>query len=97
MSEPSKSSPSRPATPIGALPDFQNTRPAYRFTYDTGTRRQGPESVSGMTDGRGADYFGAPPKLGFLNTASPALALGALPAEWSSSKHGFHGKQPAVG
>lgn len=94
MSEPSSSLPSRPETPLGALLDIQTTRPAFRFNYDSGIRKTGPESVSGTTEGRGADTFAAPPKLGFLNISAGSnahLGLGALPAEWSSSKLGFHG------
>ncbi|KAF9014055.1 Vps54-like protein-domain-containing protein [Cyathus striatus] len=83
--------PSRQGSPApSALPDLPTARP-YRFTWDPASRRPGPESVSGTTEGRG-DYFGHAPALGFLNTSSNAtLALGALPSEWSSAKHGFHG------
>ncbi|KAF8891227.1 Vps54-like protein-domain-containing protein [Infundibulicybe gibba] len=93
------SSLSRPTTPTNhdesrdEVPDHLNTaRPAYRFTWDASTRKAGPESVSGTTEGRGGgDYFNAPPpRLGLLNTSTTTLALGALPSEWSSAKHGFH-------
>jgi vacuolar protein sorting-associated protein 54 len=89
----SESIPSRPVTPVSALPDLIHTARPYRFTWDPASRRPGPESVSGTTEGRGGgDYFSAQPRLGFLHTSSTAtLALGALPTEWSSSKHGFHG------
>lgn len=82
------SNPSRPGSPVGDLPEIPNARP-YRFTWDA-SRRKGPGSVSETTEGRG-DYFGAAPKLDLLGTSSNSLALGALPSEWSSSKHGFHG------
>lgn len=88
----SSSIPSRPPSPISALPDLPTARP-YRFTWDPTTRKPGPESVSGTTEGRGGgDYFSAQPRLTFLNnTSSLSLHLSALPTEWSSSKHGFHG------
>ncbi|KAF9469270.1 Vps54-like protein-domain-containing protein [Collybia nuda] len=88
----SESITSRPVTPVSALPDLPNTARPYRFTWDPASRKPGPESVSGTTEGRGGgDYFSAQPRLGFLNTSSTAtLALGALPTEWSSSRHGFH-------
>ncbi|KAG6837266.1 hypothetical protein H0H93_012271 [Arthromyces matolae] len=78
---------SRPPSPISALP---NTARPYRFNWDPAARRPGPESVSGTTDGRGAnDYFTVQPKLG-LYPSQLNLALGALPQEWSSATHGFH-------
>ncbi|CAA7271484.1 unnamed protein product [Cyclocybe aegerita] len=91
MSE-SSSLPSRPVTPVNLQPPDQlpTARP-YRFTWDPSSRRPGPESVSGTTEGRGGDDFGggAHP-LGFLNTSATSLALGSLPTEWSSSRTGFH-------
>ncbi|KAK2466748.1 hypothetical protein APHAL10511_001006 [Amanita phalloides] len=85
MSEPGSSPPSPSAT---LPPDLPTARP-FRFTWDPASRRRGPESVSGTTDGRGADYIA--PTLGFLNTSSTAtLPLTALPAEWSCSRHGFN-------
>jgi len=90
------SAPSRPTTPAYAsVIQTPTTRP-YRFTWDHSSR-PGPESVSGTTEGRGGDYVNQPIPiptpfpLGTLNTSTVNLALGALPAEWSSSKHGFHG------
>ncbi|KAJ4487727.1 vacuolar protein sorting-associated protein 54 [Lentinula aciculospora] len=61
----------------------------YRFTWDP--ERRGPESVSGTT-AHGQDYFAAAPAgLGFhFGGSTASLNLGALPTEWSSSKHGFH-------
>lgn len=94
MSELSSPS-SRPATP--SLPQTPAVPPArpYRFTWDPSTRRPGPESVSGTTEGRGADYFNQPPPtpfpLGALNSSTTHLESRSLPNEWSSSKHGFHG------
>ncbi|KAJ3993958.1 vacuolar protein sorting-associated protein 54 [Lentinula boryana] len=61
----------------------------YRFAWDP--ERRGPESVSGTTT-NGQDYFAAAPAgLGFhFGGSTASLNLGALPNEWSSSKHGFH-------
>ncbi|GLB34735.1 putative vps54-like protein [Lyophyllum shimeji] len=89
MSDSESVTPSRPPSPLSALP---NTARPYRFTWDPSSRRPGPESVSGTTEGRGGgDYFSAQPRLSVLNNSSTAaLALGALPQEWSSTKHGFH-------
>ncbi|KAF8643808.1 hypothetical protein AX16_008826 [Volvariella volvacea WC 439] len=93
MSQPSESTPSRPASPVGALPDnLTSARQTYRFTWDPAARRPGPESVAGTTEGgRGADQFATQPRLGFLNTSSATtLAMSSIPSEWSSAKHGFH-------
>ncbi|KAK0228789.1 Vps54-like protein-domain-containing protein [Armillaria fumosa] len=90
MSDSNTSGVSRPTSPIPALPD--TVRP-YRFNWDPASRQPGPESVSGTTtDGRGPDYYNTIPRLGHLNlnSSTATLSLGALPAEWSSSKHGFH-------
>ncbi|PBK78427.1 Vps54-domain-containing protein [Armillaria solidipes] len=90
MSDSNTSGISRPTSPASALPD--TARP-YRFNWDPASRQPGPESVSGTTtDGRGADYYNTIPRLGHLNlnSSTATLSLGALPAEWSSSKHGFH-------
>ncbi|KAL0946762.1 hypothetical protein HGRIS_012937 [Hohenbuehelia grisea] len=87
MSERS-SSPSRAGSPVTAVPELATARP-FRFTWDPASRKPGPESVSGTTEGR-ADYVTANPRLPFLNTSLTNLALGAMPQEWSSSKHGFH-------
>ena len=64
----------------------------YRFTWDPASRRSGPASVSGTTEGRGGDDFGPPPPLTSFNNSS--LALASLPTEWSSSRTGFHGISP---
>lgn len=91
MSDSNTSGISRPTSPVPALPD--TARP-YRFNWDPASRQPGPESVSGTTtDGRGPDYYNAIPRLGHLNlnSSTATLSLGALPVEWSSSKHGFHG------
>ncbi|KAG7448049.1 Vps54-domain-containing protein [Guyanagaster necrorhizus] len=90
MSDSNTSSVSRPTSPRTALPD---TVRQYRFNWDPASRQPGPESVSGTTtDGRGPDYFNTIPRLGHLNlnSSTATLSFGALPAEWSSSKHGFH-------
>lgn len=90
MSDSNTSGVSRPTSPVPPLPD--TARP-YRFNWDPASRQPGPESVSGTTtDGRGPDYYNTIPRLGHLNlnSSTAILSLGALPAEWSSSKHGFH-------
>ena len=83
------SSPSRPASPIAPLPDFSATRP-YRFTWDPASRRAGPASVSGSSEGRG-DYFVANAHNALNNLSSASLAAAAFPHNWSSNKHGFNG------
>ncbi|KAI0950065.1 hypothetical protein AcV7_008644 [Taiwanofungus camphoratus] len=84
------STPSRPATPVGDLPNFAPARP-FRFTWDPASRKPGPGSVSETTEGRG-DYFAANavPYSLYGNASLTSLQLGALPTEWSSAKHGFH-------
>ncbi|TFK42347.1 Vps54-like protein-domain-containing protein [Crucibulum laeve] len=83
--------PSRPGSPAtSVVPEQIHTARPYRFTWDPASRRPGPESVSGTTEGRGVDYFNQKPVLGFLNTSTTNLPLASLPTEWSSSKHGFH-------
>jgi vacuolar protein sorting-associated protein 54 len=84
------SSPSRSGTPVGDLPGVPAARP-YRFTWDPSSRRKGPGSVSETTEGRGGDYFGVMPRVDLNGVVSTSLAQEALPMEWSSSKHGFHG------
>ena len=86
---------SRPSSPLLDL--LPAARP-YRFTWDPTSRRPGPESVSGTTEGRGGgDLFSAQPRLSFLNNSSSlSLQQGALPSEWSSSKHGFHGSLSSI-
>ncbi|KAH8106877.1 Vps54-domain-containing protein [Cristinia sonorae] len=79
---------SRPASPVGELPNIRNARP-FRFNYDAGARK-GPASVSETTEGRGGDYFASNAPIPALNTSETSLALGALPTEWSSTRHGFH-------
>ncbi|KAI0748630.1 Vps54-like protein-domain-containing protein [Daedaleopsis nitida] len=80
------STPSRPASPVGDLPSF-NTSRSYRFNWDA--RRPGPGSVSETTEGR-VDFLGGAPYDVYNNVSLTSLALGALPPEWSSSKHGFN-------
>ena len=83
--------PSRPTTPL-VLEPAAAARP-YRFVWDPAQRRPGPESVSGTTEGRAGDDFGdVPAPFNFLNPSSLSLALGTLPAQWSSSRTGFHGQ-----
>ncbi|TFK92261.1 Vps54-domain-containing protein [Polyporus arcularius HHB13444] len=79
------SSPSRPASPVGELPSFTASR-SYRFNWDN--KRPGPGSVSETTEGR-ADYFAGNVPYDVYNNAS-LTSLGTLPAEWSSSRHGFN-------
>ncbi|KAI9450725.1 Vps54-like protein-domain-containing protein [Lactarius psammicola] len=86
------SSPSRPASPVGPLPDLPTARPsAYRFNWDPTLRRPGPASVSETTEGRG-DYFTTTPKVDIYGATSSAtnLQLSVVPSQWSSAKHGFH-------
>ncbi|KAF4576665.1 hypothetical protein EYR36_000738 [Pleurotus pulmonarius] len=87
MSDCSSTTPSRAGTPVAALPETATAR-AYRFAWDQSSRR-GPESVSGTTEGRG-DYITAKPRLDLFSASSSTLPLGSIPAEWSSSKHGFN-------
>lgn len=87
------SSPSRPASPVGALPDLPTARPfAYRFNWDPTSRRPGPGSVSETTEGRG-DHFSTTPKVDIYGASSStaSLQLSTVPSQWSSAKHGFHG------
>ena len=93
MSDDGESLPSRPQTPLSIVPDRLPTARPYRFTWDPSSRRPGPESVSGTTDGRGGgDYFSAQPRFALPAASSSATLLpGALPQDWSSAKHGFHG------
>ncbi|KAI5124293.1 hypothetical protein M0805_008901 [Coniferiporia weirii] len=86
--EQSAASTSRPGSPVAPLPDFSGARP-YRFAWDAASRRQGPASVSGASEGRG-DYFAYRPALGNFNFSSASLALGAIPSEWSSARYGFN-------
>ncbi|KAF9036624.1 vacuolar protein sorting-associated protein 54 [Panaeolus papilionaceus] len=91
MSDTSSLAPSRPHTPVGQTPLALPTARPYRFTWDPSSRRPGPESVSGTTEGRGGDDFAATPHpFGFLNHSTASLALGSIPPEWSSSRTGFH-------
>lgn len=86
------SSPSRPASPVGALPDLPTARPsAFRFNWDPASRRPGPASVSETTEGRG-DHFTTTPKVDIYGATSSAANVhpNALPSQWSSAKHGFH-------
>ncbi|THH12041.1 hypothetical protein EW146_g7840 [Bondarzewia mesenterica] len=83
------SNPSRPASPVGPLPEITTARPAYRFNWDPSSRRPGPGSVSETTEGRG-DYFNATPRVDIYGTSSTSVLEDAVPSEWSSSKHGFH-------
>ncbi|KAI0064444.1 Vps54-domain-containing protein [Artomyces pyxidatus] len=85
------SSPSRPASPVGPLPEITTARPAYRFNWDPAARRPGPGSVSETTEGRG-DYFNATPRVDIYgaSASSSTLVHSAVPSQWSSAKHGFH-------
>ncbi|KAI0723740.1 Vps54-domain-containing protein [Cerioporus squamosus] len=81
------STPSRPASPVGELPSFTASR-SYRFNWDD--RRPGPGSISETTEGRGDYLANTAPYDVFNNASLTSLALATLPAEWSSSKHGFN-------
>ena len=88
----SASTSSRPASPVGELPQVPNTARPYRFTWDAAQKKSGPGSISETTEGRG-DYFGGQPSMYDAFAGSTAnLPLGAFPADWSSSIHGFHGE-----
>ena len=90
------STPSRPATPVAELPSTSQVRP-YRFTWDpTSARRTGPGSVSATTEGHAEYYGNATPYDLYGNASLASLQHGALPAEWSSTKHGFHGTYTTV-
>ncbi|KAL6301781.1 Vps54-like protein-domain-containing protein [Sparassis latifolia] len=84
------STPSRPASPVGELPNFTTSR-SYRFTWDAAHRKQGPGSVSETTEGRG-DYFvanAAPDDL-YENSSLGPFPPGTMPPDWSSAKYGFN-------
>ncbi|CAL1705267.1 unnamed protein product [Somion occarium] len=81
------SSSSRPATPVGDLPNFASAK-AYRFNWDAGNRK-GPGSISETTEGRG-DYFASNAVYDLYNTSATSLTTSQLPSEWSSTLHGFH-------
>ncbi|TFK30114.1 Vps54-domain-containing protein [Coprinopsis marcescibilis] len=89
------SNPSRPGSPSASVMganDLPTARP-YRFVWDPSSRRPGPESVAGTTEGGRGDYITGTAQypLGVLNNPSSLnLELGNLPSEWSSAKHGFH-------
>ncbi|KAI9509602.1 Vps54-like protein-domain-containing protein, partial [Russula earlei] len=86
------SSPSRPASPVGQLPDLPTSHAqAYRFIWDHPSSRPGPGSVSETTEGRG-DYFASTPKVDIYGPSSSTAASlsGTVPSQWSSAKHGFH-------
>jgi len=91
----SLASTSRPGSPVGSLPvGFPNTRqPAFRFNWDPSQRRrQGPGSV--MSDNESRMDFGSvsvTPRNDIFNLSSATLSSGALPNDWSSFRHGFHG------
>ncbi|KAF9246439.1 Vps54-like protein-domain-containing protein [Melanogaster broomeanus] len=84
------SSPSRPGSPVGPLPDLSQsiTRP-FRFNWDA-SRLRGPGSVSETTEGRGGEYLTAIPRVDIPNTSVTNLPLTALPQQWSSSTQGFN-------
>ncbi|SRR5258706_8894016 len=91
----SLASTSRPGSPVGSLPGgFPNTRqPAFRFNWDPSQRRrQGPGSV--LSDNESRMGFGSAsvtPRDDIFNLSSATLSSGALPNDWSSVRHGFHG------
>lgn len=86
---------SRPGSPVGELPNIRSSARAFRFNYESG--RKGPGSVSETTEGRGGDYFASGnTHADLLNTSETSLAVGALPSEWSSARHGFHGAHTGV-
>jgi vacuolar protein sorting-associated protein 54 len=87
------SSPSRPGSPVGPLPDLSQSAPRpFRFNWDAPSRLRGPGSISETTEGHGGDYFAVAPRVDIPNASSFNLPLGALPQEWSSSTQGFNGE-----
>ena len=78
---------SLPTSPLTAVPDSPTKR-IRKLAWDNPSRKGPASVVSEATEGNG-DYFG-PANLPFSFSAS-SLALSAVPQEWSSSKHGFHG------
>ena len=87
MSENGSSS-SLPTSPVTAVPDSPARR-IRKFARDNSQRRGPASVVSETTEGNG-DYFGSA-NLPF-SFSSASLTLSAVPQEWSSSKHGFHGQ-----
>ena len=91
----SLASTSRPGSPVGSLPGgFPNIRqPAFRFNWDPAQRRrQGPGSV--LSDNESRMDFGSvsvTPRNDIFDLSSATLSYGALPNDWSSVRHGFHG------
>ncbi|OJA18755.1 hypothetical protein AZE42_01632 [Rhizopogon vesiculosus] len=84
------SSPSRPSSPVGALPEIPQPARPFRLNWDASSRVRGPGSVSETTEGHGGDYFTTPFRLELPNVSTANIALGALPQEWSSSTQGFN-------
>lgn len=85
------SSSSRPASPVGELPQLANSARPYRFTWDAAQRKPGPRSVvSETTEGRG-DYFAGQTSYDPITASGSTSNLASLPPQWSSSVHGFHG------
>ena len=83
---------SLPTSPVTVVPDSPKKRNRKLAQWDN-PQRTGPASVvSETTEGNG-DYFG-PANLPF-SFSSASLALSAVPQEWSSSRHGFHGMPPS--
>jgi vacuolar protein sorting-associated protein 54 len=89
MSE-TASSASRPASPE-RTPEPRSAR-TFRIGWDG--RRAGPGSVVSEAPTDGRDYFISSNPLYMQAGSSAALGVPALPAEWSSSRHGFHGERP---
>ena len=82
---------SLPTSPLTAVPDSPTKR-IPKLARDNQSRRGPTSVVSETTEGNG-DYFG-PANLPF-SFSSASLVLSAVPQEWSSSKHGFHGAFPS--
>lgn len=78
---------SLPTSPVTAVPDSPAKR-IRRLARDDQPRR-GPASITSETTEANGGYPGSV-NLPF-NLSSVSLALAAVPHEWSSSKHGFHG------
>ncbi|KAI0086385.1 Vps54-like protein-domain-containing protein [Irpex rosettiformis] len=80
---------SRPASPVGDLPQVLNAARPYRFTWDVAQKKPGPGSISETTEGRD-DYFAGQASYDVLAGSTANLPLGSFLPEWSSSVHGFH-------
>ena len=75
--------------PSPDIPQTARPQQPFRFQWDNASRK-GPASVYSETTDARADIPPLPIRPE-LNTNLSTFAAGALPSEWSSSRHGFHG------